>query len=110
MYKFAELFTEEPRRYAAALHYERTDDMPGIPEPRTRIDDTFYCPIGAILDFCDMASDRWYTNYAPTAEIVWDILKSSRCAIRPSDYASIAGFIKSWDQGKITNLAEALGV
>jgi hypothetical protein len=112
MYKFAELFTEEPRQYAASLTYDMIDHSNDIPEPRAYIDNECYCPIGAILKFCGGIVPESYRHHAnaPAADVAWDILQSARCATRPGDYQSIAGFIKSWDQGKITDLAEALGV
>jgi hypothetical protein len=114
MYKFARHFSENARRYAANCLWEPTDVDPVTPRywPEPTDDDEplatrhdFYCPIGLLFEL-----DQWHIETGvPDAQVAYEPLQRT-LGLDGSEYGSIAGFMQSWDNGKIADLAAALGV
>lgn len=98
MYDIAARFPLEARREAAKREYTSWDGC-------ARRDDEEHCPVGVIFHHMGIPSDP-----APEYEDAATLLSSRTGDPREIVEEEMWSFVADWDEGVITDLAEALGV
>jgi len=105
VFAIAERFPIEARKFAAGLSYTKGYYSPRCADGR--------CPMGAMLYFMagkpHSPTKDGPAYYAPASGVI-----ASRLVQSPDQWAEIMNeahnFINAWDDNKIPDLAEALGV
>jgi hypothetical protein len=103
-YEIARYLSDEAKRAAVARTYKPTPTPTGAVAPRC---ERYGCPLGVALQTmgCGCGQDGWCPP-APDEVEVAELL----CLDRNPVAEAARAFIDDWDEGRITDLAAALGV